>query len=164
MTLLTWSSATVVGMIEINNDEKFRQIAGHFDHHADGAIQRRVHHPKEHISGFTQEASLDAATGTVPGPRAALPRRPPWTTIYCKTQNTNKVAIMPSSESLTRDAQLGEVYVDIFLAKQEVTFTISPWKAMLSKSALIPHVLYCYKKWKSLRPLLTNGFLDIMCG
>jgi len=125
MTLLTWSSATVVGMIEINNDEKFRQIAGHFDHHADGAIQRRVHHPKEHISGFTQE---------------------------------------PSSESLTRDAQLGEVYVDIFLAKQEVTITISPWKAMLSKSALIPHVLYCYKKWKSLRPLLTNGFLDIMCG
>jgi hypothetical protein len=59
-----------------------------------------------------------------------LPRRPPWTTNCCKTQNTNKVAIMPSSESLTPDAQLGEVYVDIFLAKQEVTITISPWKAI----------------------------------
>jgi hypothetical protein len=65
---MTWSSATVVGTIEINIDEKFRQIAGHFDHHADGVMQRRVNHPMGQISGFTQEAPLDAATGTVPGP------------------------------------------------------------------------------------------------
>jgi hypothetical protein len=65
---MPWSSATVVGTIEINIDEKFRQIAGHFDHHADGAMQHRVHHPMEHISGFTQESPLDAATGAVPGP------------------------------------------------------------------------------------------------
>ena len=74
--------------------------------------------------------------------RAALPRRPPWTTICCKTQNTNKVAIMPSSESLTPDAQLGEVYVDIFLAKQEVTITISPWKAICCLSQRSFHMMF----------------------
>jgi hypothetical protein len=36
---MTRSFATVVGMIENNNDEKFRQIAGHFDHHADAVVQ-----------------------------------------------------------------------------------------------------------------------------
>ena len=44
--------------------------------------------------------------------------------------------------------QLGEVDVGIFLvlAKQSVT-TISLWKAMLTESVLIPHVLYyCSKK------------------
>ncbi len=38
----------------IGDDKKCRQIAGDFDHHADAAVQCRVHHPMEHIQGFTR--------------------------------------------------------------------------------------------------------------
>jgi hypothetical protein len=38
----------------IGNDEKCRQIAGNFDHHADAAVQCGVHRPMEHIQGFTR--------------------------------------------------------------------------------------------------------------
>jgi hypothetical protein len=38
----------------IGDDEKFRRVAGNFDYHADAAVQCRVHHPMEHIQGFTR--------------------------------------------------------------------------------------------------------------
>jgi hypothetical protein len=38
----------------IGDDEKCRQIAGDFDHHADAVVQCGVHRPMEHIQGFTR--------------------------------------------------------------------------------------------------------------
>jgi hypothetical protein len=38
----------------IGNDEKFRQIAGNFNHHADAAVQCGEHCPMEHIQSFTR--------------------------------------------------------------------------------------------------------------
>jgi hypothetical protein len=39
---------------EINDDKKFRQIAGNFDCHADAAVQWGAHHPMERIRGIMQ--------------------------------------------------------------------------------------------------------------
>ncbi len=33
--------------------QKWRQIAGNFDCHGDAAVRRGVHHPIEHVQGFT---------------------------------------------------------------------------------------------------------------
>jgi hypothetical protein len=38
----------------IGNNEKCRQIAGDFDHHADAPMRCGAHHPMEHIQGFTR--------------------------------------------------------------------------------------------------------------
>jgi hypothetical protein len=38
----------------IGDNEKCRQIAGNFDHHADVAVQWGVHCPMKHIQGFTR--------------------------------------------------------------------------------------------------------------
>jgi len=43
----------VSGQQRICNNQKCRQIAGNFDCHADAAVRRGVHHPIEHIQGFT---------------------------------------------------------------------------------------------------------------
>jgi hypothetical protein len=39
---------------KINDDKKFRQIAGNFDCHADAAVQHEAHCPMERIRGFMQ--------------------------------------------------------------------------------------------------------------
>jgi hypothetical protein len=44
----------VVANNEIDNNEKCRQIAGNFDGHVDAVVQRGMHRPMEHISGFTR--------------------------------------------------------------------------------------------------------------
>jgi hypothetical protein len=44
----------VVGDNGIDGDEKCREIAGDFDHHADAVVQCVAHHPMEHILGFTR--------------------------------------------------------------------------------------------------------------
>ncbi len=46
--------ATVVANNKINDDKKFRKIAGNFDCHADAAVQHRAHCPMERIRGFMQ--------------------------------------------------------------------------------------------------------------
>jgi hypothetical protein len=38
----------------INNDEKYMDIAGHFDGHVDVAVQCQAHLPMEHISGVNR--------------------------------------------------------------------------------------------------------------
>jgi hypothetical protein len=50
---ITWALSTVVGNNGINDDEKCRESAGDFDHHADAAVQCGAHRPMEHIPGFT---------------------------------------------------------------------------------------------------------------
>ncbi len=44
----------VVGNNGIDNNEKCREKAGDFDHHADEAVQCGAHLPMEHIPGFTR--------------------------------------------------------------------------------------------------------------
>jgi hypothetical protein len=44
----------VVANNKIDNDKKYTSIAGNFDHHADTAVQCRVHCPMERIRGFMQ--------------------------------------------------------------------------------------------------------------
>ena len=38
----------------IDDYEKYREIAGCFDDHADAAVPHRAHRQMEHIQGFTQ--------------------------------------------------------------------------------------------------------------
>ena len=38
---------------EIDGNKKYTSITGNFGHHADAAVQCRVHCPMEHIPGFT---------------------------------------------------------------------------------------------------------------
>ena len=49
---IPWSLSTVMGNNRIINDKKYREIAGHFDGHADVAVQCGVHCLMEHILGF----------------------------------------------------------------------------------------------------------------
>jgi hypothetical protein len=51
---ITWSLSMVVGDNRINDNEKCRESAGDFDHHADAAVQHKAHRPMEHIPGFTR--------------------------------------------------------------------------------------------------------------
>jgi hypothetical protein len=51
---ITWSLSTVVGDNGINDNEKCRESAGDFDHHADAVVQCRAHHLMKHILGFTR--------------------------------------------------------------------------------------------------------------
>jgi hypothetical protein len=39
---------------QINGSKKYTSNTGNFDHHADAAVQCRVHCPMEHIPGFTR--------------------------------------------------------------------------------------------------------------
>jgi hypothetical protein len=52
--IITWLLATVVGDNGIDDDEKCRESAGDFDHHANAAVRCRAHHLMEHILGFTR--------------------------------------------------------------------------------------------------------------
>ena len=47
---------------QINDNKKFRQIAGNFDCHADTVVRRRSHRPMEHIQGL---ANLNEAHKTI---------------------------------------------------------------------------------------------------
>ena len=51
---ITWSLAMVMSNNRINSYKKYREITGQFDDHADAVVQRRAHHPMEHIQGFTR--------------------------------------------------------------------------------------------------------------
>ena len=51
---ITWALFMVVGNIGIDKNEKCRESAGDFDHHADAAVQFGAHCPMERILGFTR--------------------------------------------------------------------------------------------------------------
>jgi hypothetical protein len=51
---ITWSLSTVVADNGIDDDEKCRESAGDFDHHADAVVRCGVHRQMEHILGFTR--------------------------------------------------------------------------------------------------------------
>ena len=38
----------------VGDEEKYRHIAGNFDHHADAAVRCGAHHLMEHIQGFSR--------------------------------------------------------------------------------------------------------------
>ncbi len=84
---MTWSLPQVVGNNRINDDKKCRESAGDFDHHADAAVQCRVHCLMEHIPGFTRShwmPSLGECLRSI-APAAAMVDK------YIEnTQNTNK--------------------------------------------------------------------------
>ncbi len=81
---ITWAISTVVGDNGIDDDEKRRETAGDFDHHADAAVRCRAHCPMEHT-----HTSLEA-TGCRHWASACaiLPQRPPWSTNTLKTHKT----------------------------------------------------------------------------
>jgi len=43
---------------KIDGNEKCREIADDFDHHADATVRCGVHHPMEHITGFTRSHQI----------------------------------------------------------------------------------------------------------
>jgi len=43
----------LAGRQQIDNNKKFRRIAGNVDCHADAAVRHKAHRPMEHIQGFT---------------------------------------------------------------------------------------------------------------
>ena len=54
MLTITWSLAYIMPKQRIDDIRKCRQIAGDFDCHADAVVGCGVHHPMEHILGFTR--------------------------------------------------------------------------------------------------------------
>jgi hypothetical protein len=64
----------VVANIKINDDKKYTTNASNFYHHADAAVQCRVHRPMAHIPGFTRSNWMLSAGGTC----AVLLQWPPW--------------------------------------------------------------------------------------
>jgi hypothetical protein len=41
------------GQLQIGDNKNCRRIVGDFDYHADAAVQRGAHRPREHVQGFT---------------------------------------------------------------------------------------------------------------
>ncbi len=83
----------VGGQKRIGDDKKCRRIAGDFDCHADAAARCGVHHPMEHIPGFTQSHWMP--------PSGKCPSRiAPVATMVNEfvetTQNTNKTQLLAS--------------------------------------------------------------------
>jgi hypothetical protein len=90
---ITWALSIIVGNNGIDGDKKCRESAGDFDHHADAAVQCRVHCPMEHILGFTRShwmSPLGKCLHRI-APAAAMINE------YIKnTQNTNKKLFLAS--------------------------------------------------------------------
>jgi hypothetical protein len=88
---ITWALSMVVGNIGIDKNEKCRESAGDFDHHADAAVQCGVHCPIEHILGFTRSYWM-------PPSGECLHCIAPAATMINKyienTQNTNKKSFL----------------------------------------------------------------------
>ena len=53
MLTITWSLAYMMCKQQIEDNGKYRQIAGNFDCHVDAAVRCRAHHPMDYILGFT---------------------------------------------------------------------------------------------------------------
>jgi hypothetical protein len=90
---ITWALSAVVGDNGINNEDKGRERAGDFDHHADAAVQCRVHHPMERILGFTRSHWMPPLGECLHciAPAAAMVDK------YIEnTQNTNKKLFLAS--------------------------------------------------------------------
>jgi hypothetical protein len=84
---ITWALSTGVGNNGIDDEEKCREKAGDFDHHADVAVQCRVHCLIERIPAFTRSHWM-------PPLGKCLHRIAPAAAMVDKyienTQNTNK--------------------------------------------------------------------------
>jgi hypothetical protein len=91
---ITWSLSTVVGDKGINNNEKCRESAGDFDHHANMVVQCGAHCLMEHILGFTRSHWM-------PPLGKCLHRIAPAAAIVDEyvenTQNTNKKLFLASN-------------------------------------------------------------------
>jgi hypothetical protein len=91
---ITWALSTVVGDNGINYDEKCRESAGDFNHHADVAVRCGVHRPIEYIPDFTRSHWM-------PPSSKGLRRIAPAATMVDKcienTQNTNKKLFLASN-------------------------------------------------------------------
>ncbi len=90
---ITWSLSTVVGNNGIDDNKKFRESAGDFDHHADAVVQCGAHCPMEHILGFTRRHWM-------PPSGKCLRRIAPAAAMVYKyvenTQNTNNKLFLAS--------------------------------------------------------------------
>jgi hypothetical protein len=100
----------VVGNNGIDDDEKFRESAGDFDHHADAdaTVWCRVHCPMEHILGFTRShwmPPLGKCLRRIAQAAAVVDK-------YVKnTQNTNKKLFLASNYGLNWSLVIYENFI-----------------------------------------------------
>jgi hypothetical protein len=84
----------VVGDNRNDNNEKCRESAGDFDHHADAAVQCGAHHPMEHIPGFTRSHWMLPLGKCL---RRIAPAAATVNEYIENTQNTNKKLFLASN-------------------------------------------------------------------
>jgi len=82
------------GQQQIDNNEKFRQIAGNFDCHADVAVRRGEHCSMKHIQGFTRSHCMPPSVKYMRriAPAAAMVNK-----FERNTQNTSKTQLLASN-------------------------------------------------------------------
>jgi hypothetical protein len=82
------------GQQRIDDVEKFRQIDGNFNCHADAAVRHGAHHPMEHVQGFTQSHWMPPLGKCLHhiAPAAAMVDE-----FVETTQNTNKTQLLASN-------------------------------------------------------------------
>ncbi len=93
---MTWSLPQFVGDNGIDEDEKCRESAGDFDHHADAAVRCGAHRPMEHILGFTRSHWMPPSGKCL----CRIASAAAMVDKYIKnTQNTNKTLFLASDYS-----------------------------------------------------------------
>jgi hypothetical protein len=105
---IAWALFTVVGNNGFDDDEKCRESAGDFDHHADAVVRCGVHRPMEHIPGFTRSHWM-------PPSGECLRRIAPEAAMVDKynenTQNTNKKLFLGSNYGTNQSLVVYENFI-----------------------------------------------------
>ena len=93
------------GRQQMDCNKKCRQIDGKFDCHGNAAVRCGVHHPMEHIQGFTRShwmpPSVECSHRITPA--AAMVKE-----FESNTQNTNKTQLLASNYGTFRSLVVGE--------------------------------------------------------
>jgi hypothetical protein len=84
------------GQQRIDDNEKFRQIAGNFDCNADAAVQRGENCPMKHIQGYTGSHWMPPSGECQ---RQIAPAAPMVNKFVETTQNTNKTQLLATNYS-----------------------------------------------------------------
>jgi hypothetical protein len=87
----------VVANNKINEDKKYRQIAGNINCHADAAVQRGVHRPMEHIPGFPRSLWMPPLCKCLRRIALAVAM---VDNFGCKQKNTNKTQLSASKPTV----------------------------------------------------------------
>ncbi len=141
----------------ISDKKKCKWIAGDFDHHADGAVQRGAHCPMKHLQGFTRSHWM------LPSGKCLHPIAPAAVIVDELVENTQN-----TKKSYFQLASYGKINHELFvrisypkmdplltsLAQLPLTLTLTPL-FKLKSSATFRAIKRC--RWTKIRKVIKQS-------